>query len=88
MEPTQTVTFAEAAADLQEGKFSGVVRSDKGFHVIKCLKVIPAVEKKLADVEKDIARELVVADLAAKKVMTEGERLLAGILNLCERLLA
>ncbi len=71
--------FAEAAIALEEGKHSKVVRSDKGFHVIKCLKVIPAVDRKLDEVKREIARELLVDDQANAKVEAEADRLLSGM---------
>lgn len=71
--------FAEAAMKLAEGEHSGVVRSDKGFHVIKALKVVPAVDRPLAEVEQDIARTLLIEQRAGEQARARAEQLLAGL---------
>jgi peptidyl-prolyl cis-trans isomerase D len=68
--------FAEAAISLSEGQLSPVVKSEKGFHVLKCLKVIPAEDHLFDEVKKDLARELVIQDIANHKAQEEAQRLL------------
>ena len=71
--------FAEDVFALEQGKTSSELRSEKGFHVVKVTKETPAVEKPLESVQRDIARELVIAEQAEAKAKAEAERLLAGI---------
>jgi peptidyl-prolyl cis-trans isomerase D len=71
--------FAEAAFKLEEGKFSDLVKSDKGYHVIKCLKIIKAEDHPLEEVKLDIAKELLTTDRAEAKAKAEADRLFAGI---------
>ena len=71
--------FAQAVFDLEEGQLSGVVRSDKGFHVVKCLKVISAEDHSFDEVKKDIARQLLLDRQARQAARREAERLLAGL---------
>lgn len=71
--------FAEAATKLAAGEHSEVVRSDKGFHVIKALEVVPAVDRPLAEVEQDIARTLLIEQQAEEQAKARAEQLLAGL---------
>ncbi len=71
--------FAEAAFELDPESLSGVVKSDKGYHVIKCLKVVAAEDHPLEEVKADIAKEILTNDRAKERARSEAERLLAGL---------
>ncbi len=71
--------FAEAAFALNEGKHSAVVKSDKGFHVIKCLEVVPAEDRKLDEVKHDIAGQILAQDKAEAEAGQQAAQILAGI---------
>ncbi len=71
--------FAEAAITLKEGEHSKVIKSDKGFHVIKCLKVIPAVDRTEKEAKAEIAKELISSQQAESKAMAFANELFAGV---------
>jgi hypothetical protein len=69
---------AGTAIELTEGGMA-IVESDKGFFVLRCLKVIPAEEHPLAEVKRDLAKQLLIDLAASEKARNEAERLLAGL---------
>ena len=71
--------FAEAAFELEPEGTSGVVKSDKGYHVLKCLKVVEAEHHPQKEVQAEIAKEILTNDRAKQKAKSEVERLLAGL---------
>jgi parvulin-like peptidyl-prolyl isomerase len=71
--------FAEAAFELEPESVSGVVKSDKGYHAIKCLKVVEAEDHPQEEVQAAIAEEILTDDRAKQKARSEAERLLAGL---------
>jgi hypothetical protein len=71
--------FGEAAFGLDPEGVSGVVKSDKGYHVIKCLKVVAAEDHPLKEVQAEIAKEILTNDRANAQAKAEAERLLAGL---------
>ena len=71
--------FAEAAFKLEKGEFSGVVKSDKGFHVIQCQEIIEAEDHPIEEVKEDIARAILLSDRAEAAARSEAERILAGL---------
>jgi parvulin-like peptidyl-prolyl isomerase len=71
--------FAEAAFELEPEGTSGVVKSDKGYHVLKCLKVVAAEDHPLDEVKAEIAKEMLTNDRANAKARAQAERLLAGL---------
>jgi len=70
--------FAETAIALKEGEFSNVVKSDKGFHVIKCLKVIPAIDRSEQEAKNEIAKELIISKQAGAKAQAFADELYTG----------
>jgi parvulin-like peptidyl-prolyl isomerase len=70
--------FAEAAFELGKDKISGLIKSEKGFHIIKCLNVVAAEDHPLEEVQEDIAKELLIAGLAKSKAEAEAGRFLAA----------
>jgi peptidyl-prolyl cis-trans isomerase D len=70
---------AEAAFALEEGALSPVIESEKGFHVLKALKVVPAEDHSLEEVQNDIARTLLRQRDANQKARAEAERILAAV---------
>jgi len=71
--------LADAALALGEGETSAVVQSEKGLHILKALKVIPAEEKPLSAVEKEIAARLLEEDRASQEARKYAENLLAEL---------
>jgi peptidyl-prolyl cis-trans isomerase D len=71
--------FAEAAMALKEGELSKVVKSDKGFHIIKCVGLTPAVDRSLDEVKTEIAASLLSEQQAKTKAKQEADRLFEGI---------
>jgi len=71
--------FAEAAFELEVGGTSGVIKSDKGYHVIKCQKVVEAEDHPLEEVKTEIAKEILTNDRAKARAKAEADRLLAGL---------
>jgi peptidyl-prolyl cis-trans isomerase D len=71
--------LAEAAFGLPEGGLSQVVRSDKGFHVFKVSKIVEAEVKPLAEVQHELARELLLEARAEDAARAEAERLFAAM---------
>ncbi len=69
--------LAEAAFALEEGALSDVVRSDKGFHVARVLKIVEAELTPLEAVQTELARELLADERAADRARSEAERLYA-----------
>ncbi len=74
--------FGDAAAataiELPEGGMA-IVESDKGFFVMRCLKLTPAEEHPLTEVRRDLAKQLIVDQAASEKAKNEAERLFAGL---------
>jgi parvulin-like peptidyl-prolyl isomerase len=71
--------FAEAAFELNPDGTSGVVKSDKGYHVIRCLKLVAAEDHSLEEVKAEIAKEMLTNDRAQAQAQAEAQRLLAGL---------
>jgi len=71
--------FAEAAFKLKTDELSAVVTSDKGFHVIKGIKVVEPEDRTLDQVKKEIAKELLSDERARQMAKAEAEKLLAGL---------
>jgi peptidyl-prolyl cis-trans isomerase D len=71
--------FAEAAFELEPDGTSEVVKSDKGYHVIKCQKIVAAEDHPLEEVKAEIAKEILTDDRANQKAKAEAQRLQAGI---------
>ncbi len=70
---------AEAAFALEEGALSPVLESEKGFHVLKALKIVPAEDHPLEEVQHDLARALIRRGDANQKARAEAERILATV---------
>lgn len=66
----------EAAFGLEPGKYSAIIKSNFGFHIIKVTTVQQPIRKKLEEVEDDIALELAKLDRAGELAKKEAERLL------------
>ena len=71
--------FAEAAFGLEPDGTSGVVKSDKGYHVLRCLKIVAAEDHPLKEVQAEITKEILTDDRANAKAKAEAQRLLAGL---------
>ncbi len=71
--------FAEVAIALKQGEHSKVVKSEKGFHVIKCLKVIAAVDRTEQEAKSEIAKELISSEQAEAKAMALANELFDGM---------
>jgi peptidyl-prolyl cis-trans isomerase D len=71
--------FSEAALALNVSEQSQVVRSEKGFHLIKSLSISPAVDRKLEEVKQEIARELLIDQKSIATMKTKVEELMAGM---------
>ena len=64
---TMDPKFQEVAFNLKPGEISGVVQTRFGLHIIKTEEVLPEEDKKVEEVQSDIASEL-LADEGAKKL--------------------
>lgn len=59
-------TFEEATFRLKAGETSDIVRDRFGFHIVRAVEERPAEEKQLADVQRDLARDLAAEEKAAQ----------------------
>jgi parvulin-like peptidyl-prolyl isomerase len=71
--------LAEAAFELKLEGLSEVVKSDKGYHVIKCLKIIEAEDHPLEKVKAEITKEILTNDRAKQKAKSKAEGFLANL---------
>jgi peptidyl-prolyl cis-trans isomerase D len=71
--------FAEAAFKLAKDEHSKVVKSDKGYHVIKCLEIIEAEDRTLEESKRSIASELLTQENADKLAKLKAEELFENI---------
>lgn len=69
--------FEEAAMALEAGKLSELVRTRFGWHLIKVNEIQAAEEKKLEEVQGELAKELVAADKAKLVAKAKAEEALA-----------
>ncbi len=76
---TWGAAFAQAAFELKAGEFSPVIKSNKGFHVLKAMRIIAANDKTLDQVKDEIAKELLSNQRSQAAAKAEAERLLAGL---------
>ena len=71
--------LAEAAFKLGKGEQSKVLKSTKGFHVFQVMQIVEPIDQALEQVEKELAKELLIEKGADLKAKTVAERLLAGL---------
>ncbi len=75
---TMAKPFEEAAMALEPGQLSELVRTRFGLHLIKVNEVKPAEDKQLADVESELATELLAAKKAKDLARSKAEAALAS----------